>query len=158
MTLKRFLIISLFLFVVNPASVCSEDAKSKLRGGPITVTSDSLTADNKSHSALFEKNVVAKTADMTIHADRMQVYYKEDTGDVIKIEATGDVKLHRDSRVITAGAATYYADEEKVVFTGDPRAVDGENIVTGTAMTYFLRDDRSYVEHSKVFLKGKKDK
>jgi len=155
---KLFLIISLFLLLLPAQASCAEDAKSRLRGGPITVTSDSLTADNKTHSALFENNVVAKTSDMTIYAGRMLVYYREGSGDVIKIEASGDVKLYRDSRVITAKNATYFADEEKVVLTGDPRAVDGENIVTGTSMTYFLKEDRSYVEHSKVFLKGGKGK
>jgi lipopolysaccharide export system protein LptA len=156
---KRFLIISIFLMLVPVLNAFPEETKSRLKGGPITVTSESLTSDGKSHSALFEKNVVAKTPDMTIYAARMLVFYKEGSGDVTKIEATGDVKLLKDSRIITAQKAIYYAEgEEKVVFTGEPRAIDGENIVTGSIMTYFLIDDRSYVENSKVFLKNKKDR
>jgi lipopolysaccharide export system protein LptA len=139
------------------AVASADDQKMKVKG-PITITSESLTADNKAHTALFEGRVVAKTAEMTIYSDKMLVFYKEGSGDVTKIEATGNVRLVKGTRLITAQTATYYADEDKVVFTGDPRAMDGENVVTGTAMTYFISDDRSLVEKSKVFLKSKRDR
>jgi len=126
--------------------------------GPITITSESLTADNRAHTALFEKNVIAKTTNLTIYADKMLVFYKEDGGDVTKIEATGNVKVLRESRIITSKSATYYAEEEKVVFSGDPRALDGDNVVSGTKITYFMIDDRFLVENSKVILKSKKDR
>jgi lipopolysaccharide export system protein LptA len=134
----------------------AEVPKEKIRG-PITVTSETLTADNKAHTALFEKNVVAKTTDMTIHADWMMVYYQEQGGDVTKIEAKGNVRVYREAKVITSREAVYFADEEKVVFTGDPRAVDGENVVTGSKITYFTKDDRSLVENSRVILKNRQN-
>jgi lipopolysaccharide export system protein LptA len=157
MTLKQSLIISLFIFFLSSSPGFSEEAKPTVRG-PITVTSETLTSDNKAHTALFEKNVVAKTAEMTIYADRMLVYYKENTGEVTMIEASGNVKLYKNTRVITSGKATYYAAEDKVVFTGEPRAVDGENMITGSTMTYYITQDRSLVEHSKVYLKNKREK
>ena len=125
--------------------------------GPVTITSETLTADNKAHTALFENRVVAVTSDLTIHSDKMLVFYKEDSGEVTKIEATGNVRVLRESRIITAKAATYYADEEKVIFTGEPRAMDGDNVVTGTKITYFMDNDRFQVENSKVILKNKKE-
>ncbi|MDA8431693.1 MAG: hypothetical protein M0Z60_01870 [Nitrospiraceae bacterium] len=137
------------------ASVSAEDQKAKVKG-PITITSESLTADNKAHTALFEGKVAAKTSEMTMYSDTMLVFYTEGSGDVTKIEATGNVRLVKGTRVITAREAVYYADQDKVVFTGDPRAMDGENVVTGSVMTYFISDDRSQVEKSRVFLKGKK--
>jgi len=155
--LKRLLIISLLLIFISATNTFSQDTKQRIKG-PIVVTSETLTADNNAHTALFEKNVVAKTTDMTIYADTMLVYYKEEGGEVTKIDATGNVKVLRNTRVITSQKAIYYADEDKVIFTGEPRAVDGENVVTGSKMTYFINDDRSYVENSKVFLKNKKDK
>ena len=148
--------ISLCVVLFLPAWVAAEGPREKVRG-PITVTSETLTADNKEHTALFEKNVVAKTSDMTIHADWMLVYYKEQGGDVTKIEAKGNVRVYREAKVITSKEAVYFADEEKVVFTGDPRAVDGENVVTGSKITYFTKDDRSLVENSRVILKNRQD-
>ncbi len=76
---------------------------------------------------------------------------------ITKIEATGNVRVLRESRIITSKAATYYADEEKVIFTGDPRAMDGDNVVSGTKITYFMDNDRFHVENSKVILKNKKE-
>jgi len=154
---RLLLILSLFLIPAVPGGAFAEEAKTKVKG-PITITSESLTADNKEHTALFEKNVVARTTDMTIHADWMLVYYKEQGGDVTKIEAKGSVKVYQEAKVITANEMVYFADEEKVVFTGSPRAIDGDNVVTGTKITYYTRDDRSVVENSKVILKNKQNK
>src|SRR4030066_283352 len=120
--LKRLLIISI-LFMFLPMHSGAEDQKARIKG-PINISSETLTADNKAHTALFEKNVVAKTTDLTIHSDKMLVYYKEDGGTVTQIEATGNVKVLREERIITSKSAIYYADEEKVIFTGDPRAME----------------------------------
>ena len=151
---STFLSGSLIIFFLLTTNVFSEEIQ-KIKG-PITITSDRLTADNQTHTALFENSVVARTTDMTIYADRMLVYYDKDTGSVTKIEAAGGVKLIKENSVITSKEATYYADEEKVIFTGEPRAVEGENVVTGSKMTYLINEDRFLVESSKVFLKKKK--
>lgn len=150
-------IIALVVFTASLGSAHGENAKPGIKG-PITITSVSLSADNKAHTALFEGKVVAKTTDMTIHADTMLVFYSENGGEVTKIDATGNVRVLREAKVVTADKAVYLADEEKVIFTGDPRAVDGDNMVTGTKITLFLGEDRSLVENSKVFLKSRKDK
>lgn len=152
--LKRsFIISSIITLLLVCALNCPAAPKPQVRG-PITVTSGTLTADNKAHTAFFEKNVVAKTPNMTLYADSMLVFYTEKGGNVTKIEASGNVRLYKDSRVITSQKATYFADQDKVVFTGEPRAVDGENVVTGSKMTYFIAEDRSFVENSKVILKN----
>ena len=155
--LKRFFIINILLLLALSAVASAEEQKMKVKG-PINITSETLTADNKARTALFEGNVVAKTTDMTIYSDKMLVFYKEGSGDVTKIESTGNVRLLQGTRLITSQNAVYYADEDKVVFTGEPRAMDGENVVTGATMTYYISQDRSYVEKSKVFLKSKKDR
>ena len=148
--------VSLCLILILTAAAGAEEQKQKVKG-PITVTSETLTSDNKEHTALFEKNVVAKSTNMTINADWMLVYYKEQGGDVTKIEAKGNVKVFRETKVITSDEAVYFADEEKVVFTGNPRAIDGENVVTGSKITYFTEDDRSFVDNSKVIMKNRQE-
>ncbi len=152
--LTSLLLAGIVLAIPAPEVFGAPEAKVK---GPIRVTSEMLTADNKAHTALFEKNVVAKTGEMIIYADTMLVHYTEGSGEVTRIDATGNVRLHRGTRIITSREAVYLAAEDKVVFTGDPKAVDGENVVTGTVMTYFITDDRSIVEKSRVLLKNKKE-
>ena len=153
---KRLFISSFFFFLFLSTNVFPAEKAQQIQG-PITITSEMLTADNKAHTALFEKSVVAKTTDMTIFSDKMLVYYNENTGNIKKIEAKDNVKLIKANRVITSKEATYYADGDKIVFTGEPRALEGENIVTGSKMTYLLSDDRFLVEDSKVFLQRKKE-
>ncbi|MGC2063069.1 MAG: LptA/OstA family protein [Thermodesulfovibrionales bacterium] len=155
--LRQRILISLSLLLLLGGNSFAETSRASVKG-PITVTSESLTADNKAHTALFETNVVARTPDMSMAADKMLIFYREDGGEVTKIEATGNVRLIKESRVITAQNAIYYADEDKVVFTGEPKAIDGDNVVTGTKMTYLIKEDRSRVENSKVLLKNKRDK
>jgi len=146
---------SLIFFLILSTNLFSEEAEKKIRG-PIVITSETLTTDNKANTALFEKNVIARTTDMTLHADKMLVYYNQETGNVTKIEAMGNIKLLKGNRVITSKDATYYTDPERVIFTGEPRAVEGENVVTGTRMTYFMDEDRYLIEESKVFLQKRR--
>jgi lipopolysaccharide export system protein LptA len=139
---------------VSPA----EEQKSKGKKDPTVITSQTLTADNKARTALFEGAVAARKGEMTLFADKMLVFYSEEgSGSSIrKIEAEGSVKVIRGDRVITARNATYLTEpEERIIFTGDERASEGDNVVTGTKMTYFMKDDRSVVENSKVFIVDK---
>jgi lipopolysaccharide export system protein LptA len=147
-----FLGFSLCLFFLSYPSFSRAEDRLIENRGPITVTSSRLTADNKAHTALFEGSVVAKTETMTIYSDKMLVYYSE-AGKVTKIDVDGHVKLIKGERVITSDAATYFADDqERVIFTGQPKAVEGNNVVTGTKMIYLMKEDRYFVDNSKVFM------
>lgn len=146
---------SLVICLVLSATAFSQDETRTIRG-PVTITSEMLTADNQARTALFEGSVVARTSDVTIYSDKMLVSYDKNTGNVMRIDATGRVRFVKEDRVVTSHEATYQADGEKLVFTGEPRAVEGENVVSGRRMTYLLNEDRLLVEDSKVFL-NKKD-
>lgn len=147
------LLIVVFSLLTSP--VFSEERKKNIEG-PIVITSQRLTSDNKTGTAVFEGSVVAQTSDMTLYADKMTVFYEEKKGDVTRIDAEGNVRLLKEKWVITSMKATYFSDTEKVIFTGEPRAAEGENVVTGSTMTYFMAEDRFTVEDSKVFLTNKK--
>lgn len=146
----------IFIFSILIGNALSAEAVKKIKG-PIVITSEKLTADNQAHTALFERSVVARTAETILYADRMLVYSDKDSGDVTRIDATGAVKMIKDKRVITSREATYYTEGEKVIFTGDPKAVEDGNVMTGKKMTYLMNEDRFLVDDSKVFLtKGEK--
>jgi lipopolysaccharide export system protein LptA len=65
---------------------------------------------------------------------------------VNKIEATGRVKIEKDSGSATCEKAIYYHDGDKIVLTGDPVAWDKGTRVSGKQITMFLAEDRSVVE------------
>ncbi len=153
--------VALFLLLLSPCfvphAVYAEQRKPA--NVPTVITARSLAADNKAHTALFEGDVVARKGDMTQYADKMLVTYSEEkgAGNIKQIDSAGNVKLIKGGRVVTSKFATYYAEpEEHIVFTGEPKASEGENVVIGTKMTYFMKDDRSVVENSKVFLTERK--
>ena len=158
---KNFLIVFLSVLCLLSSVLCLSAQEKKAASSskePTVITSEILTADNKAKTALFERSVVAKKGEMTLFADKMLVYYSEEKGssNIKKIDAEGNVKLIKGERIVTSKFAVYFAEpEEKIIFTGEPRATEGENVVTGTKMTYFMKDDRSLVENSKVFMINK---
>jgi lipopolysaccharide export system protein LptA len=122
--------------------------------GPLKITSERLSADNKAGVVVFEGSVVARNEEMTLSADRMDVSYSSD-GEVTRIVAVGGVRLVRKEGVLSAGRAVYVQSEQRIVFTEGPRAVEGGNIITGTRMVYLIEEDRSIVENSTVIIEGK---
>lgn len=150
-------ILIFFILFINPVFVLAEGKKEMPQ--PIIITSKTLINDSKAKTATFEGDVVAKRGEVTLYAGKMIVYYEDEQkgGNIKMIEAIGNVKLVKGDRVITSHKATYYPEpEERVIFTGEPRATEGKNLVTGEKITYFMKDDRSLVEKSKVYLKEKK--
>lgn len=155
--LRRLFSISFFICIVLAGSIFAEEKIEQIKG-QIVITSQTLLSDNKARNALFEGSVVAKTENMTLYSDKMLVYYAEGSGNVTKIDAEGSVKLVKKDLVVTSKVANYFADEEKIIFTGEPKAIQKGDIITGTKMTYFMKEDRSFVENSRVLLENKKGK
>jgi lipopolysaccharide export system protein LptA len=155
--LRQLFSVSFLICIVLAGSVFAEEKTEQIKG-PIVITSQTLLSDNKARTALFEGSVAAKTENMTLYSDKMLVYYAEGVGNVTKIDAEGTVKLVKKDLVVTSKVANYFADEEKIIFTGEPKAIQKGDIITGTKMTYFMKEDRSFVENSRVLLENKKGK
>lgn len=145
------ILISLILICLYIVTAIAAEEK------PITITSKTLIADNKNNVAIFEGSVVAKSEDIVVHSDKMVVSYANPEGKITRIDAYGNVRAYKKERVIFSKEATYFGQEEKIVFTGDPKAIEGENVIAGTQIIYFLKDDRAVVEGSRVVLKKKQE-
>lgn len=65
---------------------------------------------------------------------------------VSRIEATGHVKIEKESANATCQRAVYFRDDEKIVLTGDPVAWEKGTRVSGKQITMYLAEDRSVVE------------
>ena len=140
--MKRFGIVLLLVFCFQGAMALAKEVKSSPE--PIVVEAKRLVANNKAGWIRFEKDVVAVKGDMRIRCDLMRVFFNK--GKVERIEADGNVVVHVKDRVIKSEKATYYADQEKVIFEGHPQAWRGANMVEGEKIIYFVKDDRSIVE------------
>jgi len=122
---------------------------------PVVITSQTLTADSKNNTAVFEGSVIAKTEDITIYSDKMTVFYDNSESKIKQIEAKGNVKVHSKEKAIFSDEAIYMDDEKKIIFRGNPKAVEGENVITGKQIIFFINDDRAVVEGSRVILQNR---
>ncbi len=147
------LLVFLISFNASASSLIEKPEKS-----PIVITAETLTADNKNNTAVFEGTVVAKTKDITMYSDKMTVFYNNKEKKIIKIHAVGDVKVHNEERALFSDEAIYIDAEEKIIFTGNPKAVEGENMITGKQIIFFLKDNRAVVEESRMILQNKTEK
>jgi lipopolysaccharide export system protein LptA len=141
-----------------------------------TITAKKMTVKNQDSQAVFEGAVMLTRGSLIVYSDRMVVLFKpqESAGgedrhsrdatkgaatskgsDVMptvsnralnRIEATGRVKIEKESGTATCEKAVYYQSEEKIVLTGNPVAWDKGTRVSGKQITMFLAEDRSVVE------------
>ena len=141
-----------------------------------TITAKKMTVKNQDSQAVFEGAVVLTRGSLIVYSDRMVVMFREQDPSssenqkghpsvkggapsrgpdavpavsnlsVNRIEATGRVKIEKDSGSATCEKAIYYHDGDKIVLTGDPVAWDKGTRVSGRQITMFLAEDRSVVE------------
>ena len=141
-----------------------------------TITSKKMTVKNQDSQAVFEGAVVLTRGSLVVYSDRMMVMFRAQDApasddrkgreavkgvapskgpdampavsnrSVNQIEATGRVKIEKDSGSATCEKAIYYRDGDKIVLTGDPVAWDKGTRVSGKQITMFLAEDRSVVE------------
>lgn len=141
-----------------------------------TITAKKMTVRNQDSQAVFEGAVVLTRGSLVVYSDRMVVMFRVQEppatdnrkgSDAVKgagpskgpdiapavsnrsvnrIEATGRVKIEKDSGNATCEKAVYFHDGDKIVLTGDPVAWDKGTRVSGKQITMFLAEDRSVVE------------
>jgi lipopolysaccharide export system protein LptA len=157
------------LLLLGTASL-SESAEAALPKGGVeqavstTITAKKMTVKNQDSQAVFEGAVVLTRGSLVVYSDRMVVMFRAQDSpasdnqkgpdavpavsnrSVNRIEATGRVKIEKDSGSATCEKAIYYHDGDKIVLTGDPVAWDKGTRVSGKQITMFLAEDRSVVE------------
>ena len=141
-----------------------------------TITSKKMTVKNQDNQAVFEGEVVLTRGSLVVYSDHMVVLFRAQdppasdnqkgyetvkgaasskgpdvvpavsNRSVTRIEATGRVKIEKDSGNATCEKAIYYQDGDKIVLTGEPVAWDKGTRVSGKQITMFLAEDRSVVE------------
>ncbi|AJE03004.1 lipopolysaccharide transport periplasmic protein LptA [Geobacter pickeringii] len=142
--MKRFLCAFSLLFVLGGSALAAPPAGERGKE-PITIKSNELSTDSKSRTATFTGKVTARQGDLTIYADRLVVHYKQEGGDVDRVDAIGNVRIVQGDRLATAREGVYLSAEQKIVLSGDPKVFQGENTVSGKVITYFVNEEKSVV-------------
>ena len=148
--------------VVPPSGYADEkpqdtDARSLSEDRKIHITADKLISDNDADYAEFIGNVRATQEDTVITADRLKIFVKKNpdnkgapgvgTESINKIIASGNVKIHVDTRVAVTPQAVYNIETGVLVLSGDnSRIVSGKDSISGEKITIYRTTGRITVE------------
>jgi lipopolysaccharide export system protein LptA len=140
------------------ASADKEDRLGFFSGnGPIEIDGDSGESLEKGKVLSFKGNVIAKqispdpTQTFYLFCDRLTAYTNEDTKEIEKLEARGNVRLVKQDKTATAQQAFYSRNKDKsqVVLQGDVVIFLGSDKLSADTVTYFVEEDRFLVQGDK---------
>ena len=100
---------------------------------------------------LFKGNVIAKQVDLYLFSDMLTAYVNEETNEIDRAKAEGNVKIVKLDRTATCKEAFFYNDKGEIILKGDVIVFSGKDKVSGDVVTYYINEDR-------VHVMGQKDK
>lgn len=121
----------------------------------IQLNSDRMLLDEKKKVVTFEGHVVVRKGDVTITADRLYLYGKQNEritlekplGDQLdRIEVEGNVRIVQGNKVASAEKAIYYVGPQKILLIGNPIIAQGQDRISGQMITIYLKEGRSVIE------------
>lgn len=153
-----------FLTIVCVSCGFIEDARADRQAGkqkqdPIRITADKLVTDGHTNSAQFTGSVRAVQGQSILTAESLTLIFDskddesdtpmpaEDSTDIKRIEARGNVRIEFDNRVAVGEQAVYITDERKLVLKGPgAKVVSGKDEVVGSTITFYRDDGRISME------------
>lgn len=145
---------------------------------PVSITSNKMTIKSLEDKIIFEGEVFIKKGDLTIEADRAEVFLSERGAgepskppssvlmnpsakgerEVSRIETTGNVDIRQGEKHAKAQKGIYDQKRETITLTGDAEVWEKDYRVKGKVITLFIAENRSLVEGSQVIIhSGVKD-
>ncbi len=130
---------SLLLGVASAAA--AQDVSGK--NGPVQVGGDNWHADQSIHTEYWDGRVQVQQDDARLFADHIKLIHagggpngdSKSWGDVIRMEASGNVYYVTEDRTMNGDNAVYTKDDDTVVITGAKVILkQGQNVMTGTRL------------------------
>ncbi|MEP2919577.1 MAG: LptA/OstA family protein [Sulfitobacter sp.] len=141
----RLLLIALFSALIS-TQVMAQGASvafgtiSQDTSLPVEVTSDELSVDQDTGTAIFTGNVVIGQGEMRLSAPRVLVVYRAEIEGIAKLEATGGVTIVSGNDAAEADRANYSIDAGTIVMNGNVLLSQGTSAVSADTMTIRLED------------------
>jgi len=145
----RLLLIALiaaFVSMQNPTMTAAQGASvafgtiSQDTSLPVEVSSDELSVDQQTGTAIFSGNVVIGQGEMRLSAQRVMVVYRDSTEGIARLEATGGVTLVSGADAAEAERADYSIDDGTIVMSGNVLLAQGASALSADTMTIRLTD------------------
>lgn len=105
---------------------------------PVEVTSDELSVDQETGTAVFSGNVLVGQGDLRLSAARVEVVYSDDDSKIARLLASGGVTMTNNSESLEAQEAVYDLESSTVTLTGEVVLTQGSNVLSGNRMVIDL--------------------
>ena len=149
MTLLRTIATLAFLALAGQASA---QAQVNLGGlsvdgdAPVEVAADSLTVDQASGQAVFEGNVVIEQGNLRLSAQRVEVVYGEDVGEITRFRASGGVVIVTEAEEAEAQEADYDIANGLLNLSGDVLLKQGASAIAAERMAINVETGAAQME------------
>jgi outer membrane protein assembly factor BamD len=127
--------------------------------GPIEINGDAGESFEKGKVLTFRGNVIAKQLDpdptqtFYLFCDKLTAHTTEDTKEIERAEAEGNVKMVKQDKTATSKQAFYYSDKARdkaqLILKGDVVIFLGSDKLSADTVTYFIDEDRFIVTGDK---------
>lgn len=143
----RKMVLSIFLALVF---ISFSFGENKQNTEPIVIEANELVFNQKSNKAVYTGNVIAKKGDMTLYADKMDIYLDKN-GDVIKIVATGNVRFYKKPDKEGRGSVAIYEKKSDTITLKGKNAIlkQSENMVEGELIVYHIDTEITEVKSNR---------
>jgi outer membrane protein assembly factor BamD len=116
---------------------------------PVDIVADSVEGFEKDRRVLFKGSVVARQEDLYIFADTMEAFTNEQSNEIDRVVARGNVRIVKKDRTATANEGTFDNKSRIVSLKGNVIVFSGTDRVTGELVTYYVDKERVVVEGEK---------
>jgi lipopolysaccharide export system protein LptA len=115
--------------------------------GDINITADKMEVLEDEGIAIFTGKVYVEERDLKLWADKLYVYYtKSEKGrEIQRGVAIGKVRIEKGKWKVSAGKATYFKAEEKLILEDQPKVWYENHLVEGDIVIVYFNEDRSEV-------------
>ena len=116
---------------------------------PVDVVSDTMEGLEKGKIVVFKGHVIAKQGEMSMFCDTLTAYLSEETNEIERAHAEGNVKIVKQERTATCEEAFFDNAKGEIILKRNAVVFSGADKVAGDTVTYFLNDDRVHVQGEK---------
>lgn len=118
-------------------------------GKPIDIVSDTMEGFDQEKYIIFKGSVIARQEDLFIFADTIEATMDEETNEIEKAHARGNVKIVKKERTATCNEAIFDNTQGEIILKENVIVYSEQDKLTGQLVTYYVEEDRVVVEGEK---------
>ena len=116
---------------------------------PVDIVSDTMEGFRKEKYVVFKGSVRAKQEDLFISADTIEAYMSEETNEIEKAVARGNVKIVKQDRTATCLEALFENEKGVITLKGNVIVYQGQDKLSGDVIIYYVNIDKVVVQADK---------